>query len=161
MTEPSRENLSFELIDVSATRLPPDPPEAVAELERALAASAEDAAGRHAALREVAARWPRFVDAWAQLGASAEALGQDVEAFAFYRTAYHRGLDQLRANGWRGSGLVPWSHEPNRGVLRAVYGLIGMSALLGEVAEVERCRLLLLGMDPTDPLGAAPRQDRQ
>lgn len=150
MTEPPRPSGDLlPLVDVTATYLSAEPPEAVAELERALLVREGE---RHAALRAVAARRPTFVEAWARLGASALARGEEVEAFAFARTAYHRGLDRLRSNGWRGSGRVPWSHAPNRGILLAVHSLMETSAALGEVAEVERCRHFLLEMDPTDPL---------
>ena len=43
--------------------------------------------------------------------------------YAYARTGYHRGLDQLRRSGWKGAGPVPWSHEPNRGFLRALAAL--------------------------------------
>ena len=48
------------------------------------------------------------------------ALHETIEAYAYARTGYHRGLDALRRNGWKGFGPVPWSHEPNRGFLRCV-----------------------------------------
>ena len=66
------------------------------------------------------ARWPRFLDAWARLGQLAR---DDVEAYAYFRVGYHRGLDRLRQSGWRGSGYVRWQHETNRGFLRALDGL--------------------------------------
>ena len=46
-----------------------------------------------------------------------------ITAYAYARTGYHRGLDQLRRQGWRGFGPVPYSHENNRGFLRAVAAL--------------------------------------
>lgn len=134
--------------------LPPDPPEAVAALERALTAAEPE---RHPALRTAAARWPNSLAAWAWLGDSALARGDTVEAYAFYRTAYHRGLDRLRGNGWRGAGRVPWSHVPNQGFLRAVHGLGAASALVGESGEAERCRAFLHELDPTLPADALPR----
>ena len=60
---------------------------------------------------------------YAALWAEISKQGQIVEAYAYARTGYHRSLDQLRKAGWRGQGPVPWSHEPNRGVLRALYAL--------------------------------------
>ena len=69
---------------------------------RALAAPADQ---RRDAVAAVAARWPRYLDAWAQLGMLAR---DDTEAYACFRVGYHRGLDRLRANGWRGSGYVRW-----------------------------------------------------
>ena len=73
--------------------------------------------GDERAVADVVARWPRFLDAWAQLGQ----LGRDdVECYAYHRAGYHRGLDRLRARGWRGSGYVRWRHPENRGFLRAI-----------------------------------------
>ncbi len=60
-----------------------------------------------------------FLDAWARLGQLAR---DDVEAYAYFRVGYHRGLDRLRQSGWRGSGYVRWNHETNRGFLRALEG---------------------------------------
>ena len=91
------------------TVLPPAPADAAAALRDALA---EPPAGRRDAVAGVVARYPRYVDGWAELGA----LGRDdVERYASYRIGYHRGLDTLRANGWRGSGFVRWSHATNAG----------------------------------------------
>ena len=146
-------------VDLSAqmapptTLLPPEPSDMVRALDAALATGADGSSERQAALRDVARRWPASVGAWAALAETALALGQDVEAYAFARTAYHRGLDWLRANGWRGTGLVPWSHAPNRGVLRALRALMLASQQLGETDEATRLRTFLLDSDPGDPLG--------
>ena len=91
-------------------------------------------------------RWPRFLDAWAQLGDLAR---DDVEAYSAYRMGYHRGLDRLRANGWRGSGYVRWQSEENRGFLRALRGLRDAAGRIAETDEFERCSLFLLQLDPT------------
>src|SRR3989337_53139 len=72
---------------------------------------------------EVASRYPLCLAAWAELGDRAFSSGDHVTAYAFYRVGYHRGLDRIRQSGWRGSGRVPWSHDGNRGVLRALTGL--------------------------------------
>ncbi|MCQ9352151.1 DUF3151 domain-containing protein [Corynebacterium sp. 153RC1] len=77
-------------------------------------------------------------------GAEAKAV-----AYAFARTAYHRSLDRLRANGWKGFGPVPASHEPNRGVLMAIAALAKASALIGDEAEYDRCRQMLSDAAPT------------
>jgi hypothetical protein len=79
------------------------------------------AAGRDPA--EVAAAHPASSAAWATLAEAALAADRPVEAYAYARTGYHRGLDALRRSGWKGQGPVPWSHEPNRGFLRAVHAL--------------------------------------
>jgi hypothetical protein len=110
------------------------------------AAMAVDLPGRQAAVAAVAARWPRFIDAWAFLGD----LGRDdIERYAAYRVGYHRGLDTLRANGWRGSGYVRWVHETNRGFLRALRGLGQMAHAIGEADEAERIALFIQQLDPS------------
>ena len=72
---------------------------------------------------------------------------EKLQAYAFARTGYHRGLDRLRAHGWKGFGPVPWSHEPNHGVLRAIAALALAAQLIGEDSEYERCRALLTDAD--------------
>jgi hypothetical protein len=136
-------------------RLPEPSVEAAAALQ-----AARQASDPGAALKAVCAQWPAFVDAWAALAEHFYRNDQDVEAFACFRTAYHRGLDLLRKHGWRGHGYVPHSHEPNRGTLRAIRGLMLASAALGESDEARRCRKLLLDSDPADPFGvrALPEQ---
>jgi Protein of unknown function (DUF3151) len=92
---------------------------------------------------KVAARFPAYSAAWAALAARAFGQGDPVTAYAFARTGYHRGLDQLRRAGWHGHGPVPWEHEPNRGFLRALH-LLGVSAAaIGEDDEAERCEQFL------------------
>jgi hypothetical protein len=87
----------------------------------------------------VAARFPAYSAAWAALAARAYAEGDAVTAYAYARTGYHRGLDQLRRAGWKGHGPIPWEHEPNRGFLRSLY-LLGRSAdAIGEDDEAARC----------------------
>ena len=86
--------------------------------------------------------------AWAVLADAANADGREIEAYAFARVGYHRGLDALRRAGWRGAGPVPWSHEPNRGVLRALYALRRSAGRIGETSEVERLTEFLNGADP-------------
>jgi hypothetical protein len=150
---------SPKFVDLSAqmapptTHLPADDADAVAALDAALGATPAGGPERLAALKDVARRRPAFVDAWARLAETALALGQDVEGYAYARTAYHRSLDRLRANGWRGTGLVPWAHEPNRPVLRALHALMAASERLGDAPEEARLRAFLLDSDPTDPLG--------
>ena len=101
---------------------------------------------RRAAVSAVVAASPRFLAGWAELGD----LGRDtMERYAAYRVGYHRGLDTLRANGWRGSGYVRWAEPTNRGFLRALRGLGAMAAEIGETDEAERITLFLLQLDPT------------
>jgi hypothetical protein len=88
---------------------------------------------------EVAAKYPAFSLAWALLAESALSRGATVEAYAYARTGYHRALDALRRNGWKGHGPVPWSHEPNRGFLRCLAALATAAGLIAETEEETRC----------------------
>lgn len=97
---------------------------------------------------EVAAGHPTASIAWAALAERALNEGHPVAAYAYARTGYHRGLDQLRRNGWKGFGPVPWSHEPNRGFLRAVGALARAAKSIGENDEYARCLDLLEDCDP-------------
>jgi Protein of unknown function (DUF3151) len=88
---------------------------------------------------KVAANFPGYSAAWAALAERAFAQGDAVTAYAYARTGYHRGLDQLRRSGWKGHGPVPWEHEPNRGFLRSLH-MLGVAAdAIGEDDEAERC----------------------
>jgi hypothetical protein len=108
------------------THLPVDP------------AAAELAGGTAPA--DVVRRHPESPAAWAAFAALAQGEGaDDVTVYAYSRVGYHRSLDMLRRNGWKGHGPVPWEHEPNRGFLRCL-GLLAASArAIGEDAEWERC----------------------
>jgi hypothetical protein len=112
------------------THLPPDP------------AQAEIDAG--AAAADVVRRHPASPAAWAALAASARDAGaDDVTVYAYARVGYHRSLDLLRRNGWKGHGPVPWEHVPNRGFLTCL-GLLALAARsIGELDEDERCREFL------------------
>jgi hypothetical protein len=124
------------------TVLAPLDPEVAAALDGALATPP---AGRKAALARVAGAHPAVLDAWAQL---AVVTDDPVEAYAYARVGYHRGLDTLRASGWRGSGYVRWAHPTNRGFLRALDALRGAAERIGEDSEEVRCRLFLHQLDP-------------
>lgn len=128
---------------------PSGPPETVLDAEPADALAGLDAAGDDRdAVAAVVARFPRFLDGWARLG---ELARDDIEAYAAFRVGYHRGLDRLRANGWRGSGYVRWAHETNSGFLRALAGLERAAAAIGEADEQERCATFLRQLDPAWP----------
>ncbi|MDO5031154.1 DUF3151 domain-containing protein [Corynebacterium sp.] len=71
-----------------------------------------------------------------------------ITAYAYARTGYHRSLDRLRANGWKGWGPVPFSHEPNQGVLRAIAALAHAAQAIGEQDEYDRLRQMLSDADP-------------
>lgn len=97
---------------------------------------------------EIATRHPAASIAWAALAEAAMNGGRTIEAYAYARTGYHRGLDALRRNGWKGFGPVPWSHEPNRGFLRCVAVLARATVAIGELDEAQRCAELLHDCDP-------------
>ena len=96
----------------------------------------------------VASAHPDSAAAWALLADAALTEGRDLEGYAFARTAYHRSLDLLRKNGWRGHGPVPWSHGPNRGFLRSLAVLATASERLGDADEAHRCREFLRESSP-------------
>ena len=118
------------------THLPEDP--AVAEL----------AAGTPAL--DVVRAHPESPAAWATLAEQAlsDDATDDVTAYAYARVGYHRSLDQLRRNGWKGNGPVPWEHEPNRGFLRALAALARAADRIGETPEAERCATFLRDSSP-------------
>ncbi|WP_369124121.1 DUF3151 domain-containing protein [Jiangella anatolica] len=91
----------------------------------------------------VAAAHPTYSAAWADLADRAFAAGDAVTSYAFARTGYHRGLDQLRRAGWRGQGPIPWAHEPNRGFLRSLNALGRAAEAIGETDEATRCAQFL------------------
>ncbi len=98
---------------------------------------------------DVAARYPTSSLAWARLADEAFERDSVVESYAYARTGYHRGLDALRRNGWKGHGPVPWEHEPNRGFLRALHALARAAQAIGEQEEYERCSQFLKDSSPT------------
>jgi Protein of unknown function (DUF3151) len=128
-----------------ATLLPEDP------------ASAELDSG--APVVDVVRAHPESPIAWATLaeqalaaaGVDGDADGDagEVTAYAYARVGYHRSLDLLRRNGWKGHGPVPWEHEPNRGFLRALAALAQAARRIGEVGEAERCTTFLRDSSPT------------
>ena len=106
--------------------------------------------------RDAARSHPSSCLAWAALAERALDEGDDVAGYAYARVGYHRGLDLLRRNGWKGAGLVPWSHEGNRGFLRALSALGQAAALIEETDEVARVRAFLLDADPQVPADLLP-----
>jgi hypothetical protein len=121
------------LPEPSATLLPADPAARAGNLQP----------------EELAARYPASSAAWATLAEQALADHRFVPAYAFARTGYHRGLDQLRRNGWKGHGPVPWSHEPNRGFLRCLHSIARAADAIGEADEAARCAQFLRDCDPS------------
>jgi hypothetical protein len=120
------------------TLLPSDP----------AATEAVAAAADYAAAQQVAGRFPAASAAWGHLAELSLAAGDSVAAYAYARTGYHRGLDQLRRNGWRGSGPVPWAHQPNQGFLRCLWALGQAADAIGEDEEAARCAQFLRDCDP-------------
>lgn len=124
------------------TILDPEDPDVLRALDEAMQ---QPLPQRRDAVARVVADNPRFLDGWARLGE----LGRDpIERYAAFRVGYHRGLDRLRASGWRGSGYVRWKHETNRGFLRSLDGLRAAAEEIGETDEAERCALFLRQCDP-------------
>ena len=95
--------------------------------------------------------------AWASLAEDALDEDRAITAYAYARTGYHRGLDQLRRNGWKGFGPVPYAHEANRGFLRCVAALARAADTIGETAEFQRCLDLLDDCDPEARVHLFPR----
>jgi hypothetical protein len=124
------------------TRLPDDP--ALARLD-----AGEDPTA-------VAAAYPASSAAWATLAEAALAAGRTIEAYAYARTGYHRGLDALRRAGWKGQGPIPWAHVPNRGFLRSLHALSVAAAGIGEDDEAARCAQFLADSDPEAAAALAP-----
>jgi hypothetical protein len=118
----------------------PANPEADAALAAARAGSTDLAAA--------AAAYPTFSAAWAALADEAFAEGEVIASYAYARTGYHRGLDSLRRNGWKGHGPVPWLHEPNQGFLRCLNALARAASEIGEADEAARCAQFLRDCDP-------------
>jgi hypothetical protein len=117
--------MTTDLLGIPPTYLPDDP--AGESLDAGVPAA------------RVAAAHPASSLVWAVLAEDALADGRAVDAYAYARTGYHRGLDALRQGGWRGQGPVPWEHEPNRGFLRALAALAKAAAVIGEEDERGRC----------------------
>lgn len=124
------------------TTVLPDPDPAVRhELNQAL--QSDDP---RAAVSAFVATHPKSLAGWASHGD----LGRDLmDRYAAYRVGYHRGLDALRANGWRGSGYVRWSVPGNEGFLRCLLGLQMMATAIGEDDESIRCGQFLMQLDPS------------
>lgn len=99
--------------------------------------------------RDLVIAHPESPLAWSLLGASlAAADGDPVTVYAYARVGYHRSLDLLRRNGWKGHGPVPWSHVPNRGFLSVLALLAKSAGAIGETAEQERCAQFLRDCSP-------------
>lgn len=129
------------------TVLPPVPPDVLEAVASAEAVA--DPSARREALAKIVASNPTLLIGWAALAETAEAAGHPIESYAYARVGYHRGLDALRAAGWRGSGFVRWEHESNRGFLRSLNALRAAADSIGETPEAERCDIFLRQLDPS------------
>src|SRR5438128_562217 len=97
----------------------------------------------------VVRRHPSSPAGWAALADRVRAQGgDDLTVYAYARVGYHRSLDLLRRNGWKGHGPVPWEHEPNRGFLRCLATLALAADRIGEDPEAQRCRDFLRDSSP-------------
>ncbi len=131
------------MTDVTLT---PKPPETVLSDEPAEVAAAIATAGADLeALSLIAAKFPRSMQVWA---AMAGAASSTMERYAYARVGYHRGLDRLRAEGWRGAGYVRYAHVSNRGFLDCLAALAAAAAEIDEGDEAQRCRDFLRQLDP-------------
>jgi hypothetical protein len=110
--------------------------------------SVDAALTANAPVASVVVAHPSSSLAWALLADEAWERGATLESYAYARVGYHRGLDSLRKAGWRGAGPVPWSHEPNRGVLRSLFALRRAAIAIEEPGEPERLTDFLNGADP-------------
>jgi hypothetical protein len=120
--------------DLLAGPPPTELPEDVAAADLAGGAAAADVVRAH----------PESPLAWATLAEQAADSGaDDLTVYAYARVGYHRSLDLLRRNGWKGHGPVPWEHEPNRGFLRCLAALSKAAGAIGETGEEERCATFL------------------
>ncbi|MFC7546354.1 DUF3151 domain-containing protein [Plantactinospora sp. GCM10030261] len=128
----------------------PEPPATLLPGNEAAEAALAEAGQKDTdeAYAEVAARFPTFSAAWGALAGRAYADGQLIRGYAYARTGYHRGLDQLRRSGWKGHGPVPWSHAPNQGFLRCLYVLSRIADEISESDEAARCAQFLRDCDP-------------
>ncbi|GAA4283352.1 DUF3151 domain-containing protein [Brevibacterium daeguense] len=141
-------NLDASRLGPQPTYLPDDHPDV--EAKRRLDAGEE--------ALDVAHDLPASSLAWAILANEAFDEGRLVDSYAYSRVGYHRGLDALRGAGWRGAGPIPYSHEVNRGFLRALYALGRASAGIGESEEAARIEKFLRESDPDaiDAIAAEP-----
>ena len=139
--------------DVSDVSIPRGLPETILPDEPTVVGERLDAAASRQEVASVVADYPKSLRAWAELGELTES-DDPIDAYACFRVGYHRGLDQLRAAGWRGSGYVRATHESNRGFLRSLEGLGRVAARIGETDEATRCAEFLRQLDP--PNGRTP-----
>jgi hypothetical protein len=121
------------------TELPPADANLMVELREALQVN------DIATISQLTSTFPREMFCWASMAAVADT---SLNAYAYARLGYHRGLDALRANGWRGSGYVRASVYTNRGFLTCLALLHHFAGVIGEIDEEQRCLEFLQQLDP-------------
>ena len=151
-------NETDDLLDISPegiprTSLPSEPEEldALDSLCDVILSSEENRGPSMEKLQSLVARHPDALSGWVAMGRIALANEETISAYAYFRVAYHRGLDKARASGWRGDGHIPWEITANQPFLRAIQGLAQCADAIGESAEAKRCREFLGILDPNHP----------
>lgn len=151
-------NEADDLLDISSdgiprTSLPPEPEElhALDALCDEILSSEDNRRPYMEKLPSLVARYPDALSGWVAMGRIALANEETISAYAYFRVAYHRGLDKARASGWRGDGHIPWEITANQPFLRAIQGLAQCADAIGESAEAKRCREFLGMLDPNHP----------
>ncbi|WIM68224.1 DUF3151 domain-containing protein [Corynebacterium breve] len=109
---------------------------------------ADPAQGKDLLSDDTALAHPDSPSVWAARAKNELDGGDKLIAYAYARTGYHRSLDRLRANGWKGWGPIPYGHEPNQGVLQSIALLALASQAIGDQDEYDRCRGMLSDADP-------------
>ncbi len=151
-------NEADDLLDISSdgiprTSLPPEPEEfhALDALCDEILSSKDNRRPYMEKLPSLVARYPDALSGWVAMGRIALANEETISAYAYFRVAYHRGLDKARASGWRGDGHIPWEITANQPFLRAIQGLAQCANAIGESAEAKRCHEFLGMLDPNHP----------
>ena len=127
---------------IPETRLPGEDPLFEQEIKAIRGSASTD---KRSMLLALASKNPESIGIWCVLGISSFEM---MESYSYFRVAYHRGLDSLRKNGWRGSGFVRWEHPGNRYFLFALNRLAEISKEIGDYEEAERCSLFLRQLEP-------------
>ena len=151
-------NEADDLLDIASegvprTSLPPEPEElgALDSLCDEILSSGDMRGPSLEKLQSLVARHPDALSGWVAMGRIALANEETISAYAYFRVAYHRGLDKARASGWRGDGRIPWEIPANQAFLSAIYGLAQCADAIGESAEAKRCEEFLGMLDPDHP----------
>lgn len=152
------QNETDDLLDISSdgitrTSFPPEPGElgAVDWLCDEIISSTENHRQAMDKLKSLVARYPDALSGWVAMGRIALADEETISAYAYFRVAYHRGLDMARASGWRGDGRIPWEIPAKQPFLSAIYGLAQCAEAIGESAEAKRCHEFIGMLDPNHP----------